>query len=136
MIFSLNIFWLIIVTSCSFKQYAHTSPLTLLTWVMGLSAPSLSLQMTPKWEKVNVPEGRKALEGSEQAICWKAVMASLLSSVTSDTMRGKGLKLHHGKFSLDIRKNFKTVARHWEGCPGRWLTHCSWRCYRNMQMRY
>ena len=26
--------------------------------------------------------------------------------------------MHHGKFSLDIRKNFKTVARHWNRLPG------------------
>ena len=30
-------------------------------------------------------------------------------------MRGNGLRLHHGKFRLDIRKNFFTerAAKHW-----------------------
>ena len=47
----------------------------------------------------------------------------LFSQVTSDRMRGNGLRMHQRRFTLDIRKI--SLLKEWsdigKGCPRRWL---------------
>ena len=51
----------------------------------------------------------------------------------SDGMRGSGIKLHQRSVGWILRKT--SPPKEWSGagtgCPGRWLSHHTWRCSRN-----
>jgi len=58
------------------------------------------------------------------------------SLLTGGRMRGNGLRLHQGKFRLDIRKNFFTerLLSTGMGSPGRWLSYHPWMCLKTVSM--
>ena len=68
---------------------------------------------------------KRRLRGDLMAICNFLKEGSgggapgLLSLVTRNRTRGKGMKLHQGKIRLDIRKRFftETVVSHWNRLP-------------------
>ena len=89
-------------------------------WLRELGLFSLEDAQVRRYCSQQLPEMRFWLGGF-----------GLFSCTTSDSTRGNGLKLHQGRFRLNIWQMWLCTRI---ACPGRWWSHHPWRCSRNVSM--
>ena len=87
-------------------------------WLRELGLFSLEDAQVRRYCSQQLPEMRFWLGGF-----------GLFSCTTSDSTRGNGLKLHQGRFRLNIWQMWLCTRI---ACPGRWWSHHPWRCSRNV----
>ena len=79
-------------------------------------------------------EPYRSLQCPERRLWWGGSRPLLLGN--SNRMRGDGLKLSKGRFSLNIRKILflERVVMQWHRLPMEWWGHHPWRCLRAVWM--
>jgi len=87
-------------------------PPILFSWPMTSEANVGTTEVVAPSQQCPITLYGRVTDGSSGAL-------GLFSLLTADRTRGNGLKLHQGKFRLDIRTNFFTerVVKHWNRLP-------------------